>query len=287
MNIGNQECTFKVTNSFKSAALDAIKCSDAVIVLGMHTTTDIHGVHDAIANAANQNKARVIYMHPLEDTILQNVVTQFVKYEAGSEEGVMAMLAKTLLMDADIGDELQTFFNDLDDGYLCAESNVGDEEFEKIRQSLRNMKHKTLVIGSDVLSHERAQNIVRLAALVETYTDFSLISDFDRDVCAEGALEDIAALPEFNGTVVYRCNPKAEYDCESALRGSSQFATAAGVSDGDKVEIQFNDSTAIRTFVLDKSLKGTIALSPTLDTEFRAMNESYRFEKIKITRVGS
>lgn len=285
MSISNQECTFKVTNSFNSAALDAIKCSDVVIVLGMHTTTDIHGVHDAIVNAANQNKARIIYMHPLEDTILQNVVTQYVKYEAGSEEGVMAMLAKTLLMDADISDELQTFFNDLDDGYLCAESNVGDEEFENIRQLLRNMKHKTLLIGSDVLSHKRAQNIVRLAALVEAYTDFTLISDFDRDVCAHGTLEDIVELPEFNGTVVYRCNPNAQLD--SALRGSLQFATAARIGDGDEVQIQFNDSTEIRTFILDESLKGTIALSPMFDTEFGAMNESYRFEKIKITRVGS
>lgn len=287
MSLSNQECTFKVTNSFNGAVLDAIKSSDAIIVLGMHASTEVHGIHDAITHAANHNKARVIYMHPLEDPILQNITTQYVKYEVGSEEGVMAMLAKTLLMDVHISDQLQTYFNDLDDGYLCAESNVGDEEFEAIRELLRTMKHKTLIIGSDVASHERVQNITRLAAFVEAYTDFSLICDFGREIYVDGTVEDIAVLPEFNGTVVYRCNVKGDLDCNSALWGSSQFATAARIGDGDEVELHFKDSTETRTFVLDESLKGTIALSPTFDKEFGAMNEKYRFEKTKILRIGS
>lgn len=287
MSLGNQECTFGVRNSFNSAVLDAIKCSDAVIVLGLHPTTDIHGIHDAIVQTVHQNQARVIYMHPLENNILQNKLTQYVKYEVGSEEGVMAMLAKTLLMDVKMSEEHQAYFNDLDDGYLCAESNVGDEEFEKIKESLSNMKHKSLIIGSDLVSHERVQNIVRLAALIEAYTDFTLISDFDRDIYADGPLEDIAALPEFNGTVVYRCNPNDELDHTNALRGSSQFAIAARIGDGDKVEIQYKDSTETRTFVLDDTLKGTIALSPMFDREIEAMNGNYRFEKTKILRIGS
>ncbi len=287
MRTGNQECTLGIMNSLEGAVLDAIKCSDAIIVLGMHTTTDIHGLHDAIAQAANENKARVIYMHPLEDHSLQNIVTQYVKYEVGSEEGVMAMLAKTLLMDVTMSEEHQAFFNDLDDGYLCAESNVGDEEFEKIKESLSNRKHKTLILGSDVVNHERVQNIVRIAALVEAYTDFSLISDFDRDICTDGALEDIATLPEFNGTVVYRCNSNGEFDRNSALRGSSQFAIAARIGDGDEVKIHFKDSTETRTFILDEKLKGTIALVPSYDIANDSMNQAYRFEKTKILRVGS
>lgn len=287
MNISNQECSFRVINSFNTAVLDAIKRSDAIIVMGMHTTTDIHGLQDAIVEAANQNKAQVIYMHPLEGGGLQNVVTQYVKYEVGSEEGVMAMLAKTLLMNVNLSDEHQTFFDDIDDGYVCAESNVGYEEFEQIIQSLSTKKHKTLIIGSDVESHERVQNIARLAALVEAYTDISLIGDFDRDICADGVLEEIAALPEFNGTVVYRCNPNREPDRNDTLRGSSQFAIAARIGHGDKVEIRFEDSTERRTFVLDETLKGTIALMPSSDSGYGSMNETYRFEKANIIRIGS
>ena len=407
-----------------SGTLDAIAQSDAIIVLGGRITTDNPGVRYAMTTAARHNGAKIIYMHPLEDALLQNVVTQFVKYEAGSEEGVMAMLAKTLLADADLSDELRSFFNELDEGYLCAESNAGDEEFARIEKSLRRMKRKTLIIGSDVLTHERAQNIARLAALVEAYTDFSLVvvpqnvntvgvslvcdldqdenctnvvgynangdfvigamnesdltvpamnsqegtfvsmnhqllptnvaigfegyclndlanalglrmtntidytaqlpkekgfngSTFDKlgnfygplgednrgymletlDMTVNGMLEDIAALPEFNGTVVYRCNPVNQFNIytartsqlerDMALRGSAQFAAAARISDGDQVEVQSNGSVEIRTFVLDENLKGTIALSPTFDTKFGVLNESYRFEKIKIMRVGS
>ncbi len=407
-----------------SGTLDAIAQSDAIIILGGRITTDNPGVRYAMTTAARHNGAKIIYMHPLEDALLQNTVTQFIKYEAGAEEGVMAMLAKTLLSDADLSDEFRSFFNELDEGYLCAESNVGDEEFARIEKSLRRTKRKTLVIGSDVLNHNRAQNIARLAALVETYTDFSLIvipqnvntvgvsliCDLDRDeeiesvvgynakgdfviassigsdlvvpalnsqegtfvsmnhqllptnvaiafkgyclndlgnalglrmvntidytqqlpkekgfnatafdhlgnfygslgednrgylletqdVDANGKLESVESLPEFNGTVIYRCNPvnqfnsytarTAQLERDSALRGSAQFAAAARISDGDTVEIQSNGSIEVRTFVLDNTLKGTIALSPTFDTEFGVINESYRFEKIKIVRVGS
>ncbi|MDP1785020.1 MAG: 2Fe-2S iron-sulfur cluster-binding protein [Sulfuricurvum sp.] len=404
--------------------LDAISQSDAIIVLGGRITTDNPVVRYAMTTAARHNGAKVIYMHPIEDALLQNVVTQFVKYEAGSEEGVMAMLAKTLLADADIGDEFRAFFDGLDEGYLCAESNAGDEEFVRIEKSLRRAKRKTLVIGSDVLNHGRAENIARLAALIETYTDFSLVvvpqtantigvslvCDLDRDentagvvgynaegefvigsfgnydlavpalnsqegtfvsinhqvlpinvaigfegyclndianalglrrvntvdytallpkekgfnatpfdqlenfygslgednrgymlenseVEVNGTLETIETLPEFNGTVIYRCNPvnqfnaytgrTAQLERDPALRGSAQFAAAARISDGDQVEIESNGTVHVRTFILDGELKGTIALSPTYDTEFGAMGENYRFEKIKIMRVGS
>jgi NADH-quinone oxidoreductase subunit G len=407
-----------------SGTLDAIAQSDAIIIIGGRITTDNPGVRYAMTTAARHNGAKIIYMHPLEDALLQNTVTQFVKYEAGSEEGVLAMLAKTLLSDADLGDEYRSFFNELDEGYLCAESNVGDEEFVRIEKSLRRTKRKTLVIGSDLLTHPRAHNIARLAALVETYTEFSLVvipqnvntvgvslvcdldadesianvvgynakgdfvigsfeqSDlvvpalnsqegtfvsinyqllptnvaigfkghclndlanavglrmantidytqhlptskgfnataFDslgnfygalgedhrgymleiRDVAVNGKLESVDVLPEYNGTVVYRCNPvnqfnaytarTAQLERDDALRGSAQFAAAARISDGDTVEIQANGSVEVRIFVLDNSLKGTIGLAPAFDREFGVMNESYRFEKIKIMRVGS
>ena len=63
----------------------------------------------------------------------------------------------------------------------------------------------------------------------------------------------------------------------------AQFAAAAKISDGDKVEIKFGSKVVIREFKLDSELKGTIALNPTLDDVFDASR--YRFEKSKIVRV--
>jgi NADH-quinone oxidoreductase subunit G len=405
-------------------SLDAVRQSDGIIVLGGRISTDNPAVRYAMTTAARHRGAKVVYMHPLEDELLQNVVTQFVKYEVGTEEGVMAMLAKTLLEGSDLSDEAQTFFNGLDEGYLCAESNVGDEEYAHIAKSMTRAKRKTLVIGSDVLNHNRASNIARLCAMIETYTEFSVIvvapsvntigvsliceldedtknenvvgynasgdytmgsigdvmlklpslnsqegtfvsinyqllatnvavafegytlndianvlsvvsehtigytaklpmskgfkgSAFDdlgnfysalgednrgyilenSDVEVNGKLEEIEDLPEFNGTVVYRCNPVNQFngytahtqqlEKEATLRGSAQFAAAAKIGDGDKIRLEFPHSTQERIFKLDPTLKGTIALVPAYDVGFGGLNEQYRFEKVKITRMGS
>lgn len=403
--------------------LDAIRSSDGIIVVGGRVSTDNPAVRYAMTTAARHNGAKVVYMHPMEDALLQNVVTQFAKYEVGTEEGVVAMLAKTLLNGADLSEEDRAFFENLDEGYLCAESNVGDEEYERIGRSMKRAKRKTLIIGSDVLSHKRSENIARLCALVEANTEFSvivvapsvntigvsLICDLDQDnataavgynaagnyvmgsvdeaslklpalnsqegtfvsidhqvlptnvavpfkgytlndlanamgvearytidytcqlprekgfngmafddlgnfygplgednrgymlenmdVAAEGKLEEIDDLPEFNGTVVYRCNPVNQFNAATAktsqleqqpdLRGSAQFAAAAKIGDGDQVKIEFAGEVQERRFTMDPSLKGTIALVPAYDTPFGSLNDQYRFEKVKISKMGS
>lgn len=405
-------------------SLDAITQSDGIIVLGGRISSDNPMVRYAITTAARHRGAKVVYMHPLEDELLQNVVTQFVKYEVGTEEGVIAMLAKTLLESSDVSEENRNFFEELDEGYLCAESNVGDEEYARIAKTFARAKRKTLVIGSDVLTHKRAANIARLCAMVETYTEFSVVviapsintigvslicdldvdnesgsvvgynaagnyvmgsmgevmlklpalnsqegtfvtinhqvlptnvaiayegytlndianvfgltaqntvdytaqlprakgfngSSFDDlgnfygalgednrgyilencDVEANGKVEEIDDLPEFNGTVVYRCNPVNQFngytahteqlEKEAILRGSAQFAAAAKIGDGDKIRLEFPQGTQERIFKIDSALKGTIALVPAYDVGFGGLNEQYRFEKVKIMRMGS
>jgi NADH-quinone oxidoreductase subunit G len=106
-------------------------------------------------------------------------------------------------------------------------------------------------------------------------------------------LDQIADLPEFNGTIIYNSNPVLQFNAytnkakqlekENTLRGSAQFAAAAKISDGDRVEIQFGSKMLIREFKLDATLKGTIALNPTFDDVADASR--YKFEKSKIMRV--
>lgn len=405
-------------------SIDAVAKSDGVIVFGGRIATDNPALRYAMTTAARHNGAKVVYMHPLEDALLQNVVTQYVKYEVGTEEGVAAMLAKTLLKEADVSEEIRRYFDDLDEGYLCAESNVGDEEFARIAKTFARAKRKTLIIGSDLLGHGRAQNIARLCAMIEAYTDFSVVvaapsvntvgvslicdldadganakavgynahgvytmgsfgnvqlplpalnaqegtfvsinhqvlptnvavafegytlndvasrlgvssantidytaqlpassgfsgSEFDVlgnfygplgedkrgyvlenvDVEADGELEEVEDLPEFNGTVVYRCNPVNQFNAytaqsrqlekDTALRGSAQFAAAAKIANGDKIRVEFGSGSEERMFVLDGELKGTVALVPSYDGAYGATNDYYRFEKVKISRVGS
>lgn len=403
-----------------SGSLDAIKQADAAIVIGSRIATDNPAVRYALTTAAKHNGAKIVYAHPIEDLLMQNTITQLMKYEAATEEGVMALLANAILKDADLSESERAFFDDLDLGYLGAESNIGEEEFEYMMKSFRRASKRVLIIGADIISHKRSKNIAKLAAMIEKYSTFSLvvvpndvntlgvslICDLDQDedidsvvgynakadftissvgdadfyvpalnqqegtfvsidnrvlptnvalsyegytlndlatacgvkarntvdytdeldrnvgfkpitfdelenfltkdgvdsrgyildevVCeASGELEDIEDLPEFNGTIIYHSNPVLQFNAytnktkqlerDTTLRGSAQFAAAAKISDGDRIEITFNSKTIEREFKLDSELKGTIALNPTFDG---ALDSSrYRFEKTKIERV--
>ena len=404
-----------------SGSLDAIKQADAAIVIGTRISTDNPVVRYALTTAAKHNGAKIVYAHPVEDALMQNTVTQFMKYEVGTEEGVLALLANAILKDADLNEAERAFFDELDLGYLEAESNIGDEEISQMMKSFTRSKNRVLIIGNDLIAHERAENIAKLSAMIEKYSDFSLVVvpnevntlgvslitelDEDEDIidvvgynakgnflisslrfanlsvpslnqqegtfvsidnrvlptnvaleykgytlndiaCAcgitsyntidytsklnpksgfkdiefdslenflsqygednrgylldevvckmNGKLEGVSDLPEFNGTVIYHSNPVLQFNAytniakqlekDNALRGSAQFASAAKISDGDKVEISFGSKTVVREFKLDSTLKGTIALNPVFDDVVDA--GKYKFEKSKIMRVA-
>jgi hypothetical protein len=267
---------------------DIITQSDMIIVLGGRISCDNEAVYHAIVSAVN-NGAKVVYMHPLEDVLMDGIVTQMVKYEAGSEEGVVAMLAKTLLDGCEMSDAIQQFLYNLDDGYLCAESNVGEEEFQSIFKIAAESYQKTLVIGYDLFNHKNSSNIAKICGVIDSATSFSVLIDSKYgdgkdiemlNVSQNGLLEPVSPLPEYNGTIVYQCYPNKQFN-DGALRGSAQFAIAARLNSGDMVAIDGYDGT--KKFLVDETLKGTIALN-VLDIE---SNDGYRFEKIKITRVGS
>ena len=407
------------------ATTERLKESTGIIVIGSRIATDNPGVRYAMTTAARHHGAQIAYMHPMEDTLMQNVVTQFVKYEVGTEEGVLALLAKALLKEAELTKKAEAFLSSLDEGYLSAESNVGEEELEALRRKLIRSKTNTLVLGTDLLAHPHAENIAKIAALIARHSDFKVlivakevntvgvaaICDLDIDeggkvgvgYNAEGdfmigadetadlitpafnqqegtvvnidrhllpvnvavgfegyVLNDLAnalgvgsaqtidltaelpeesgfkpvafddlenfysplgedrrgyilampkakvtsqpdtvdELPEFNGTVVYRCDPVLQFntftartqqlsDASNALRGSEQFATAARIADGDRITIVRNGTEYTRVFELDTTLKGTIALEPTFDSGFAAASAAYRFDKVKIMKASN
>jgi len=158
-----------------NGTLKDISNSRAVIVLGSRINDDAPTVKYHINMASKWNQARVIYMHPLEDLEIQNIVTQFIKYEVGSEEGVAALLAETLLKEAELPKTIRTFLDDLDIGYLSAETNVGEEELDMLEKSLRKKKGFSLVVGADLYAHPRAEQIAKLVALMEQYAGFNVV----------------------------------------------------------------------------------------------------------------
>jgi len=155
--------------------LKALSQSRAVIVMGTRINNDNPMVKYHINMASKWHRARVAYMHPIEDSSMQNIVTQFIKYEAGSEEGVAAVLANTLLKDIEVPKGIQTMLDNLDIGNLSAETNIGEEELEALSKSLLKKSGFSLVVGADVYAHPRAKNIAKLLGLLEHLAGFNVV----------------------------------------------------------------------------------------------------------------
>ena len=162
-------------SSLYNSDLKKLSESRAAVVFGTRINDDAPMVKYHLTMASKHHQARIAYMHPIEDADIQNIVTQLMKYEAGSEEGVAALLAKTLLEGKEIPDTIRSYLNDLDVGNLSAESNLGEEEFDLLKKSLWKKSGFTLVAGADLYAHPQAENIARLLGLIERYSDFDVL----------------------------------------------------------------------------------------------------------------
>ena len=104
---------------------------------------------------------------------------------------------------------------------------------------------------------------------------------------------NIDEIKEFNGSVVYRCNPLSQFNPftdkahqiidEAVLVGSEQFAVAARIKSGEFVRFTIDGKVTERMFKINKKLKGTIAMNPSFDSSENY--DSYRYNQVKIERV--
>jgi len=155
--------------------LETLAASEVVISLGVwfqdKSTEYIPSVH----NILEEKKPKLVYMHPIEDAKIQTSVTQFIKYEVGSEEGVAALLADAFLNNKELPGDIEDILEDLDIGYLSAESNVGEEELESMNSLISDTTRVSLIIGSDLYTHPKAGQIAKLIALLEEYAGLNIL----------------------------------------------------------------------------------------------------------------
>jgi len=188
--------------------LDRIESCDAVIVLGSSVSTDNPMVRLSLETAHNERNAYISYMHSCEDESLKNVITQFVKYEVGSEEGLIAMLAE-LIVNEEGKEKYKSFFDDLDVGYICGESSVGEEEFEGMHQELLSHEQPVLLVGSDLFNHPRSKNIAKILGMISKYSELEIfIIPPEANTLGVALICDLDEEPE-GKTVGY--NVKADY----------------------------------------------------------------------------
>lgn len=260
--------------------LETILNSDFIISFG--TFLEEKELKNSIVKAIENNSAKFVYMHPIDNSDLKPFYTQLIKYEVGSEEGICALLLNTFTSNCD--ENVRNYIDDLDLGYISAESSAGEEEFEEAFENSLDAKFKTLIIGSDLANHERIENIVQLITLLKKYSDFKLVvldSKLEEKInfCKNLDLEEIEELKSFNGTLVY----KLIDENNSELVASQTFANIAKVSNGNEVFVVSKNDKTKRVVRIDENLHGTIAILKTnIDED---IFDGYKYKQVKIEKV--
>ena len=190
-----------------------------------------------------------IILHPVK-------YKESVSYEPLAEEAVIALLAKELTYDL-VDDKTKEFFDDMDDGYLYSESNFDEFDIENIKKSLEDKNE--LVLGKDVLSHPRKENILKLANLLKL-VNFDINETIDSN-----DLEEIDELDTFDGSVVYVCDGEND-----EIIVSKQFKIANKIN-SDKILVDGKEK-AVKE---DENLKGVFGI-------IFDKNEEYPFKRVKI-----
>ena len=163
------------------------------------------------------------------------------KCEIGSAPFVLALLAK-------LADEDK--FSALDEGFLSAESCLGEEEAREILEFLTGAEF--LIFDKALLSHKDFSNIAYfMGFLCEKFALKLACSDESVSEINASALSELQELENFDGLVLCRSN-------ESNLRCSKQFLQLAKVQNGDEVQVKSAIFTQKAKIQLDENLQGTV-----------------------------
>jgi len=262
--------------------------SEFVIVFGSMLNNTNEELTSSVEKTIKNNNANVVYMHPIDDKKIQNSSSSYIKYEVGSEEGICALLLEYFVNDCD--DIIEEYIDDLDIGYLSAETSIGEEEFEDMVELSRNKKNKTIVISNDILRHEKVLNISKLLGVLNKYSDITIVIDpsiDDKNLNIiqnynNEYLEEVDELEAYDGTVIYNYGQSSTNE----LVGGASFARVAKISDNDEIIIKLGDKSIKSKFRQDLNLQGTIALNLVTDDN-DWINNGYSYKQVKIEKVNA
>lgn len=260
--------------------LEILKNSDYIISFGTLLSNANEEVKAAIKEAKEKNGAKLVYMHAVDSLALKDFYTQFIKYEAGSEEGVSSLLLDAFVKEST--PEIQDYIDDLDIGYISAESSAGEEEFEEVYENFQDKKNPVLYVGEDIFTHERVENIVNMLAIIGKYTDLTVIGSEELKTTSED-LEEVEELLPFNGSVIYSFVDQSGDD--STVYGSNSFARVAKITDNTNIKIRYQDSEVNKLFKVDPTLQSTIAVCASKVKGDEFLSSGYVYKPVKIERL--
>ena len=144
-------------------SLEKLSKSRAIMVLGTRINDDAPLVKFHLNMASKWHRARVTYLHPMEDSELKNLVTQYIAYEAGAEEAVTASLVSYFLKEVEGVD------------FDLSSDALSPEDLELLRKSHIKKVGFSLVVGADLYAHPQASNIAKMIALLEKHAGMNVV----------------------------------------------------------------------------------------------------------------
>ncbi len=163
--------------SLYSGDLKKIRSSNFVVSVGTAIRYDSPNSGFAFNNAMKMNKGAGLYFHPVSDRVVEsfgkNVMS--VAHKPGAEEHILSFLL-AYFSDKRVG-EGEKLPEDIAKkiGKYDTEAVGLPEDFEaKMTKMLAKKDRFSLILGEDLYRHPRAENIAKLAGLIDRYTDFEV-----------------------------------------------------------------------------------------------------------------
>ncbi|WP_297573512.1 hypothetical protein [uncultured Campylobacter sp.] len=205
----------------------------------------------------------VLTISPFDDQGFKN--GEEIKCEIGAISYVLALVCSKF--------QKSDYFANLDHCYLSAECSVGEDEIEHIEEFLKKGCCSIIIEKDQISHHKDSNNIKAFLSIISQKTGAKIVGLDGKEYKFKQELEELKELDEYDGAVVFKHNK------DELFRGGKFFALAAKIKNGQKVKIELKDGMIEKEFVLDESLKGTIALLGLKNVD------NYAFEVAKIAKV--
>ncbi|AQW82270.1 NADH dehydrogenase [Campylobacter pinnipediorum] len=202
------------------------------------------------------------YISCLNDEILGS--KNLIKCEIGSISYVLALLCKYTL---DIKNE---YFDGLDEGYLSGECSVGEEEFDELKDWMKDVKN--IIIDSSFFTHPDSKMLFEFLNLFDI--DIVLADGEASEIKIDKKFTELKELDGYDGSVIYQYISQ-----DSFVKGGTSFAIASKVKDKDNIFLKAEDFELNADFILDTTLKGTIAFVPV-----KKVN-GYNFRLVRVQKI--
>ena len=201
------------------------------------------------------------YISCFEDNELGS--KNLIRCEIGSISYVLALLCKYANL---VQNE---FFDELDDGLISGECNVGEEEFEELGEWIKDVKN--VIIDDSLFTHPDKDAIFWLLEILGK--NVVLAGGEVKEFASVKEVSELRELENFDGAVVY-----LNKNASNEIVGGVQFGIVAKAKDGETLNLKAKDFSVSAKFRLDPALKGTVALLGT--KEF----DGYAFKQVVVSK---